>query len=631
MPAKPATRRAAKPTAKPAKAVKTAPKAAAKPARKAAAKSTQGRLPEWNLADLYPSIDAPEIARDLDKLDADCVGFETAYKGKLAEGVAAAKGGIWLAEAVRAFEAIDDLAGRLVSFAGLVHAGDTVDPAISKFYGDVSERITAASVHLLFFTLELNRVDDALLEQAMETPELGHYRPWLEDIRKDKPYQLEDRVEQLFHEKSVSGYAAWNRLFDQTIAGLRFKVEGKDLAIEPTLNLMQDRAPNKRKAAAQALAKTFKAHERTFALITNTLAKDKEISDRWRGFGDIADSRHLSNRVEREVVDALVASVRAAYPRISHRYYALKARWFGKKTLPYWDRNAPLPFAATGTIAWPDAQKMVLGAYGAFSPQMADIAARFFDERWIDAPVRPGKAPGAFSHPTTPSAHPYVLLNYQGKPRDVMVLAHELGHGVHQVLAAKNGALMAPTPLTLAETASVFGEMLTFKRLLASTKEGKQRQALLAGKVEDMINTVVRQIAFYSFERALHTERRNGELTAERIGELWLSVQGESLGSAIEIKPGYETYWMYIPHFIHSPFYVYAYAFGDCLVNSLYAVYERAAEGFAERYLAMLAAGGTRHYSELLKPFGLDAKDPTFWDGGLSVIEGMISELEAMG
>ncbi|MEW6641637.1 MAG: M3 family oligoendopeptidase [Pseudomonadota bacterium] len=656
MPAPSAPRRAAKSAAKAVAktAVKTAAKTVAKPAAKSAAKTrakggvkgsvktaakpavtrkggAAAKLPEWNLADLYPSIDAPEIARDLDKLEADCVAFEAAYKGKLAAGVVAPNGGTWLAEAVRSFEAIDDLAGRLVSFAGLVHAGDTVDPAISKFYGDVSERITAASVHLLFFTLELNRIDDAVLEQAMQAPELGHYRPWLEDIRKEKPYQLEDRVEQLFHEKSVSGYAAWNRLFDQTIAALRFKVEGKELAIEPTLNLMQDRAPAKRKAAAQALAKTFKAHERTFALITNTLAKDKEISDRWRGFGDIADSRHLSNRVEREVVDALVSSVRAAYPRLSHRYYALKARWFKKKTLPYWDRNAPLPFAATGTIAWPEAQKMVLGAYGAFSPQMADIASRFFDERWIDAPVRPGKAPGAFSHPTTPSAHPYVLLNYQGKPRDVMVLAHELGHGVHQVLAAKNGALMAPTPLTLAETASVFGEMLTFKRLLASTKAGKQRQALLAGKVEDMINTVVRQIAFYTFERAVHTERRNGELTAERIGELWLSVQGESLGPAIEIKPGYETYWSYIPHFIHSPFYVYAYAFGDCLVNSLYAVYEKAAEGFAERYLAMLAAGGTRHYSELLKPFGLDAKDPTFWDGGLAVIEGMIAELEAMG
>lgn len=590
------------------------------------------KLPEWNLADLYPSIDAPEIARDLDKLDADCVAFETSYKGRIAEEVAKPSGGEWLAGAVKSYEAIDDLAGRLVSYAGLIHAGDTVDPAISKFYGDVSERITAASLHLLFFTLELNRVDDAVIERAMQTPSLGHYRPWLEDIRKDKPYQLEDRVEQLFHEKSISGYAAWNRQFDQTISGLRFKVGGKELAIEPTLNLLQDRSPDKRKAAAQALAKTFKANERTFALVTNTLAKDKEISDRWRGFEDVADSRHLANRVEREVVDALVASVRAAYPRISHRYYALKASWFKKKKLAHWDRNAPLPFAATGSIAWGDAKSTILKAYGDFSPEMATIARRFFDDRWIDAPVRPGKAPGAFSHPTTPSAHPYVLMNYQGKPRDVMTLAHELGHGVHQVLAAKQGALMAPTPLTLAETASVFGEMLTFKRLLAETKNVKQRQALLAGKVEDMINTVVRQIAFYSFERAIHTERRNGELTAQRIGEIWLSVQGESLGPAIEIKPGYETFWMYIPHFIHSPFYVYAYAFGDCLVNSLYAVYENASAGFAERYLEMLAAGGTKHYSELLlQPFGLDAKDPTFWDGGLSVIESLIAELEAMG
>src|ERR1700719_2315858 len=538
-----------------------------KDTNKTAGKS--GKLPEWNLADLYSGIDAPEVASDLQRMDAECVAFETDYKGKLAEHTAGDDGGKWLGEAVKRYEAIDDLAGRLGSYAGLVHASDSVDPAISKFYGDVSERLTAASVHLLFFGLELNRVDDAVIEGAMQTPGLGHYRPWIEDLRKDKPYQLEDRVEQLFHEKSQSGYAAWNRLFDQTISSLRFKVGGSDLAIEPTLNLLQDRAGEKRKAAAQALAKTFKANERTFALITNTLAKDKEISDRWRGFQDVADSRHLANRVEREVVDALVSSVRAAYPRLSHRYYALKAGWFKKKKLPHWDRNAPLPFAATGRIAWHDAQNMVLTAYRGFSPEMAGIAEQFFARRWIDAPVRPGKAPGAFSHPTTPSAHPYVLMNYQGKPRDVMTLAHELGHGVHQVLAAKNGALMAPTPLTLAETASVFGEMLTFKRLLAQTKSAKQRQALLAGKVEDMINTVVRQIAFYSFERAIHTGRREGELTAERIGQLWLSVQSESLGPAIDIKPGYENFWMYIPHFIHSPFYVYAYAFGDCLVTSL--------------------------------------------------------------
>ena len=612
-------------------AAKSAKAAAPKPAKSLVADGKAlGALPEWNLADLYPGIDAPEVKRDLDRADAECVAFEEAYKGKLATLAAASDAGARLADAVKRYEAIDDLLGRLISFASLVYAGNTTDPARAKFYGDMQERITRASLHMLFFTLELNRLDDAALESAMADPALGHYRPWIEDVRKEKPYQLEDRVEELFHEKSVTGAGAWNRLFDETIGALRFTVEGKPLAIEQTLSLMQDASQRKRRAASQALAKTFRENLRTFALITNTLAKDKEISDRWRGFKDIADSRHLSNRVEPEVVEALVSAVRAAYPRLSHRYYALKAGWFGKKTLPHWDRNAPLPKVEQRTIGWNEAKDTVLTAYGAFSPRMADVAERFFARNWIDAPARPGKQAGAFAHPTVPSAHPYVLLNYQGKPRDVMTLAHELGHGVHQVLAAPNGALMAPTPLTLAETASVFGEMLTFKKLLAETKDVKQRRAMLASKVEDMINTVVRQIAFYTFERKVHGERRKGELTADGLCETWMSVQAESLGPAIELKPGYETFWAYIPHFIHSPFYVYAYAFGDCLVNSLYAVYQRASEGFAERYLAMLAAGGTRHYTELLKPFGLDARDPAFWQGGLSVIENIIDELEAI-
>ncbi|HUL89518.1 MAG TPA: M3 family oligoendopeptidase [Pseudolabrys sp.] len=590
-----------------------------------------GALPEWNLRDLYPGLDSPEIKRDLEQADKDCTAFEQEFKGRLVAMAAGEGAGQALAEAVKRYEAIDDRLGRLISYASLVYAGNTTDPVSAKFYGDVQERITAASLHLLFFTLELNRIEDARLEVAMQDRALGHYRPWLEDVRKEKPYQLEDRVEELFHEKSVTGYAAWNRLFDESIAGLRFKVAGKSLAIEPTLNLLQDTDGKKRKAAAEALAKTFRENLRPFALITNTLAKDKEISDRWRGFKDIADARHLSNRVEPEVVEALVAAVRAAYPKLSHRYYALKAKWFGRKSLPHWDRNAPLPKVAQRTIPWTDARATVLTAYGAFSPRMAEVADLFFTKNWIDAPVRPGKQPGAFAHPTVPSAHPYVLLNYMGKPRDVMTLAHELGHGVHQVLAAPNGPLMAPTPLTLAETASVFGEMLTFKKLLAQTTDKKQREAMLAAKVEDMINTVVRQIAFYSFERKVHSERRNGELTADKICELWMSVQSESLGPAIELKPGYETFWAYIPHFVHSPFYVYAYAFGDCLVNSLYAVYEKSASGFAERYLEMLSAGGTKHHSELLAPFGLDARDPKFWDGGLSVIANLIGELETLG
>ncbi len=610
----------------PAKASRKPARVVRKPARTPPPAKGLNALPEWNLADLYPAMDAPELKRDLARADADSAAFEADYKGRLAALTAGGK----LIEAVKRFEALEDLLGRLISYAGLVYAGNNTDPVRAKFYGDIQEKITAASLHLLFFTLELNRLDDAALDAAMRDPALGHYRPWIEDVRKEKPYQLEDRVEELFHEKSVTGAGALNRLFTETIASLRFKVGGKELALEATLSLMQDKDGRKRQAASEALAKTFKDNLRVFTLVTNTLAKDKEISDRWRGFKDIADARHLSNRVEPEVVEALVSAVRDAYPRLSHRYYQLKARWFKKKKLSYWDRNAPLPKVDTRPIDWNEAKDTVLSAYEAFSPRMANVAEDFFTRNWIDAPTRAGKQSGAFSHPTVPSAHPYVLLNYQGKPRDVMTLAHELGHGVHQVLAGPNGALMAPTPLTLAETASVFGEMLTFKALLAKTTDVKQRRAMLAAKVEDMINTVVRQIAFYTFERKVHTARREGELTSDQLCALWMSVQGESLGPAIELKPGYETFWAYIGHFIHSPFYVYAYAFGDCLVNSLYAVYEKSHEGFAERYLAMLAAGGTKHHSELLAPFGLDAREPRFWQGGLSVIERMIGELEAL-
>ena len=594
------------------------------------AASGLGTLPQWDLNDLYPGMESPELRADLDSASVECAAFEQAYKGRLASVLDGADAGGQMAVIVARYEKIEDLLGRLYSFAGLVYSGDTTDPIRTKFYGDVQEKLTDASTHLLFFTLELNRLDDAKMEAALNDPAFGKYRPWIEDVRAEKPYQLEDRIEQLFHEKGVTSRSAFNRLFDETIASLRFEVDGKSLPLEQTLNYLAEPEEAKRKAGAEALAKVFGENLRLFTLITNTLAKDKEISDRWRGFQDIADSRHLANRVEREVVDALVSSVHEAYPRLAHRYYKLKAKWFGKDKLEYWDRNAPLPKVDTRPIGWEEARDTVLGAYSSFSPRMADIARDFFDKNWIDAGVRPGKATGAFAHPTVPSAHPYVLLNYMGKPRDVMTLAHELGHGVHQVLAAPNGALMAPTPLTLAETASVFGEMLTFRRLLDSAPDARTRKAMLASKVEDMINTVVRQIAFYTFERRIHTERKSGELTADRICEIWKEVQSESLGEGIHLGPGYESYWVYIGHFIHSPFYVYAYAFGDCLVNSLYGKYETANEGFVDRYFALLSAGGTKHYSELLAPFGLDARDPSFWQIGLSMIERLIGELEAM-
>jgi len=589
-----------------------------------------GELPEWDLADLYPGMDAPELTRDLEQAASHSLTFENRWKGRLA--AEAAKGAVGsLGRCLSEYEALEELIGRLVSYAALVYAGNTTDPKRAKLYGDIQEKMTDASAHLLFFPLELNLVDDTLIDAALDAdPGFGHYRPWVLDLRRDKPYQLEDRIEQLFHEKSITSRGAWNRLFDETMADLRFEIDGEQLTLEPALNRLQDADPEMRRKAAEALARTFGQNLRTFTLITNTLAKDKEISDRWRGFQDIADSRHLANRVERKVVDALASAVRDAYPRLSHRYYAMKARWLGMDALNHWDRNAPLPETPQATIGWDEAKDTVLSAYHRFSPDMASIARSFFDRRWIDAPVRPGKAPGAFAHPTVPSAHPYVLLNYMGKPRDVMTLAHELGHGVHQVLAGAQGALMAPTPLTLAETASVFGEMLTFRSLLERTTDRRERKAMLAQKAEDMINTVVRQIAFYEFERKVHTERKNGELTAEQLGRFWLEVQAESLGPAIRVREGYEVFWTYVPHFIHSPFYVYAYAFGDCLVNSLYAVYQNAERGFQEKYFEMLRAGGTKHHSELLAPFGLDASDPAFWQIGLAVIGGLIDELEAL-
>jgi oligoendopeptidase F len=594
-------------------------------ARKPAADEL-GQLPEWDLSDLYRGRDDPSLAADQATLERDAKAFRERYFGKLA-----ALDGAALGAAIATYEKIEERLGRMSSFAELTYAGNQSDPETAKFYQTVNERVNAISTQILFFTLELNRLDDADLKAKLASPALAKYEPWLRDLRAFRPHQLSDEMERLLHEKYVAGRAAWTRLFDETIAGLRFPVNGRDLTSAEALHLLSDRDGAVRKSAAKSIGKIFTDNNRVFALITNTLAKDKEIDDKWRHYLRPISARNLANRVEDEVVDALIGAVRDSYPRLSHRYYAMKARWLGVDRLDYWDRNAPLPDADDKVIAWDRARDTVLEAYAAFSPKLAELGRTFFDRPWIDAPVRPGKAPGAFAHPTVPSAHPYLLLNYQGKTRDVMTLAHELGHGVHQVLAGVQGPLMADTPLTLAETASVFGEMLTFRRLLDTEKDPRKRKAMLAGKVEDMLNTVVRQIAFVEFERRVHDERRKAEITPDRIGQIWMDVQTESLGPALRFDAEYAVYWAYIPHFIHSPFYVYAYAFGDCLVNSLYAAYQRAPAGFAERYLDMLRAGGTKRHRELLAPFDLDAADPKFWLGGLSVIAGFIDELETLG
>jgi len=585
-----------------------------------------GTLPEWDLTDLYASPEAPELAADLARVTEAAAEFARRHEGRLAELSPAE-----MLEAVRAWEEIDILAGRIMSYAGLRHYQNTTDAARAKTLGDLQQKITDATTPLVFFSLEFNRIPDdryAELFSAADGP--ARYKPVFDRMRAMKPHQLSDELERFLHDNSVVGATAWNRLFDETMAGLGFDVAGETLGLEATLDRLTDHDRGRREAAARALAAVFTRDVKLFARIHNTLAKEKAIEDAWRKMPTPQHARHLSNDVEPEVVEALRNAVTAAYPRLSHRYYRLKAKWLGLEKLEVWDRNAPLPSESPRLIGWDEARRTVETAYAGFDPRLSELAQPFFDKGWIDAAVKPGKAPGAFAHPTVTTVHPYVLLNYLGKPRDVMTLAHELGHGVHQRLAAAQGELLASTPLTLAETASVFGEMLTFRALLGQTTDPVQRKTLLAGKVEDMINTVVRQIAFYDFECRLHAARAEGELTPDDINALWMAVQHESLGDAFAFMPGYETFWSYIPHFIHSPFYVYAYAFGDGLVNALYAAYESGLPGFQEKYFDMLKAGGSKHHRELLAPFGLDAADPAFWDKGLGMIERLIDELEAM-
>lgn len=583
-------------------------------------------LPTWDLTDLYNDLKDPNIRRDLDDAKSRSQAFQQTYQGKL-DGLS----GDELADAIAEYEAISEICGKIGSFAQLMYAGDSSDAAIGQFYQFVQEEMTGISSLSLFFGLEINRIEDASLDAKYEqSAALRRYRPWLDENRAFRPHQLSDEVEQVLHERRVAGSAAWVRLFDQTMAELRFPIDGEELTMSDAANMLSSSKVEERKKAAKSIGEVLGKNIKLLAHITNTLAKDKEIDDRLRKFPTPVSSRNLSNQVEDEVVDALNTAVKNSHADLSHRYYRLKAKWFGVDQLDYWDRNAPLPDDDDRQIDWDTARSTVLKAYGEFSPELAAVGQKFFDNPWIDVPPRAGKSSGAFAHPTVPSAHPYLLLNYHGKTRDVMTLAHELGHGVHQVLAGEQGYFLSDTPLTLAETASVFGEMLTFQSMLRSETDPKMKRIMLAGKVEDMLNTVVRQIAFFEFEKRVHEKRREGELTVDEICDIWIAVQHESLGDAIRYEDEYKYYWSYIPHFIHSPFYVYAYAFGDCLVNSLYDVYQGAEDGFQQKYLDMLKAGGTKRHKELLAPFGLDASDPAFWQRGLNMIKRMIDELEEL-
>lgn len=583
-------------------------------------------LPEWDLADLYRGPDAPEIERDLALAMGEAKSLESELKGRIGQLTGAEFGA-----AIERFERIYEILGKILSYAQLLHAADVADPERGRFSQTMQERATDISTHTLFFSLEINRLEDDLLAAKLKDPRAARYAPWLRDLRVFRPHQLSDDLEQLLHEKEVAGRSAWMRLFDETMARLKFPIEGREMSITEATDLLSDPDRARRQGAGQAIGKVLGEQTHTFSLITNVLAKDKAIEDKWRKYPHPVSARNLSNQVEDEVVDALVTAVKGAWDQLAHRYYRIKAGWMGLEHMDYFDRNAPLPEDLDRRYSWPEAVALVLSAYGRFSPELAKVGQNFFDHPWIDAGLRPGKAPGAFAHPTVPSAHPYLLVNFMGRARDVMTLAHELGHGVHQVLAGAQGPLLSETPLTLAETASVFGEMLVFRAMLEDESDPKNRRVLLAGKVEDMLNTVVRQVAFYEFEHRVHSERRMGEIGPERLGDMWLEVQRESLGPAFKFSDEYRHFWSYIPHFVHTPFYVYAYAFGDCLVNSLYESYRQGLPGFEAHYLDMLKAGGTLRHKDLLKPFGLDASNPAFWRQGLDVITGFIDELEKMG
>jgi oligoendopeptidase F len=588
--------------------------------------TADGEWVNWDLSDLYPSPDSPEIARDLDWARGEAERFHADFAGRLAALTSAE-----FAQAITTYEAITERLHRAMAYGQLYFAEDMGDAARGRFLQSLQESYNAISTETLFFTLELNRLDEETVERLLADPDAARYAPWVREARTFAPHQLSDEAEELLHDKSVTGASAWVRLFDQTLAKLRCRIDGTELTLADTLNRFDSHDREVRRTAGKALGAALADRIDIFSLVVNTLAKDKEIEDRWRRYPNPISYRNLSNRVEDEVVDALVGAIKSAYDELAHRYYRLKAGWFGRDTLAYWDRNAPLPGDDNRRYRWDEARDIVLDAFGRFHPKMADHAGRFFTGGWIDATPRPGKDSGAFSHPVVPAVHPYILLNFYGRPRDVTTLAHELGHGVHQLLAAEQGVLMADTPLTLAESASVFGEMLVFRALLAAQTDPVRRRRLLAGKVESMLNTVVRQIAFHDFEQRVHAERQSGELAVERLGEIWLETARESLGPAFRFDEEYRYYWAYVPHFIHSPFYVYAYAFGDCLVNSLYQVYSEGHPGFEEKYFAMLRSGGTLRHRELLQPFGLDAGDPGFWRRGLEVIVDFIDELETLG
>ncbi len=583
------------------------------------------QLPIWNLSEIYKDIKDPNIGKDIKEISKLSNEFLKKWKGRIKELSATD-----FVNCIEKYQAINESIYKIGTHSSLIFATNMEDPEISRYNSSISDQITEILSSLIFFTLELSKIDDKTIESWMKENSAQKWQPFITILRKRNPYLLDPLVEEILIEKSATGRAAWVRLFDETSAALRFPFRKDLLSEAEILNLLSDSDPENRKIAGKSLSDILDKNKRIFAMILNVISRDRYIEDNKRGFQRIMSSRNLDNDVEDEVVDALVNTVDKAMPKLTHRYYKWKAKQFGKNKLDWWDRNAPLPQTSENPIKWVDAKNIILDSFSSFHPKISNLAELFFKNNWIDASVRQGKASGAFAHPSVPSLHPYILVNYQGKIRDVMTLAHELGHGVHQILAAKNGLLMAETPLTLAETASVFGEMLVFRKLLDESSV-EQKKQLLAGKIEDMLNTVARQIGFHQFEVKFHEARIKSELTPDEISDIWMETQSHAVGPYVNLNKDYRVLWGYIPHFVHTPFYVYAYAFGDSLVNALWYAYQKSdKDEFSKKYIDMLSSGGTKSHNDLLKPFNLSAYEDSFWDKGITMITSLMDELEEL-
>ncbi|MBO4294210.1 MAG: M3 family oligoendopeptidase [Alphaproteobacteria bacterium] len=589
-------------------------------------KQTTNNLPAWDLSDLYNGIKDPQIEKDLKKYKKNALELRQKYRGKL-EKLSPDE----FADALKLLEKNSILGGRLGGFAYLNMSTQMKNADAMMFYQNISEKLTDYAKPTVFFSLELNKLPESKIREWLKNKKVGFYKPFIKRVRRYKKFELSEELEELLLEKSVTSSEAWVRLYEETSARLRYSVDGHSYNDAEISKLLLDKNADVRHKAGREINRVAQENAPLFSLIYNMIIKDKAVEDKKRGFKHPISARNMSEDVKDEVVETLTETVRKNYQNIAHRFYKLKAKWLGVEKISYWDRNAPLPFSSDKTYTWDQAVRLVLAGYEKFSPKLKKIAEDFFTHNWVDVPPRDGKRSGAYCSGPIVSQHPYLFLNFTGKQNDVLTLAHELGHGCHHQLRLKNGDLNEHSRMTTEEVASVFGEMLVFQSLLHSLDNDKAKLALIASKVGDMINTAIRQIAFHCFETRVHNERRAGEVSEERLCEIWLEEMKDSLGEYVEVGDDCKYIWSQVGHFFFLPFYVYAYSFADCLVNSLYEVYQqKEVENFEDKYLHLLSKTAIGDYEKILQPFGLNPNKPDFWQQGLNLISSYIDELERL-